>query len=47
MTSNMLLGTLGASLLGNLLTGKRPITTSQGQVTFRAGEGSVRTGQDF
>ena len=43
----MLLGTLGASLLGNLLTGKRQITTSQGQVTFRTGEGSVRTGQDF
>ena len=47
MTSNMLLGTLGASLLGNLLTGKRQITTSQGQVTFRTGEASVRTGQDF
>ena len=47
MTSNMLLGTLGASLLGNLLTGKRQITTSQGQVTFRTGEGSVRTVQDF
>ena len=43
----MLLGTLGASLLGNLLTGKRQITTSQGQVTFRTGEASVRTGQDF
>ena len=27
----MLLGTLGASLLGNLLTGKRAIATSQGQ----------------
>ena len=47
MTSNMLLGTLGASLLGNLLTGKRQITTSQGQVTFITGECSVRTGQDF
>ena len=32
---SMLLGTLGASLLGNLLTGKR---------TVRAGEGIVRTG---
>ena len=31
----MLLGTLGASLLGNLLAGKGPI---------RAGEGTVRGG---
>ena len=29
----MLLGTLGSSLLGNLLTGKR---------TIRAGEGTIR-----
>ena len=34
----MLLGTLDASLLGNLLTGKGKI---------RAGEGTVRAGQDF
>ena len=34
----MLLGTLGASLLGNLLTGKG---------TIKAGEGTVRAGQDF
>ena len=34
----MLLGTLGASLLGNLSTGKG---------TVRAGEGTVRTGLDF
>ena len=34
----MLLGTLGASLLGNLLTGKG---------TIRAAEGTVRVGQDF
>ena len=34
----MLLGTLGASLLGNLLTGKG---------TIRAGEGTIRAGQDF
>ena len=33
----MLLGTLGASLLGNLLTGKG---------TIKAGEGIVTTGQD-
>ena len=35
---SMLLGTLGASLLVNLLT-------SRG--TIRAGEGTIRVGQDF
>ena len=35
---SMFLGTLGASLLGNLLTRKD---------TIRAGEGSIRAGQDF
>ena len=35
---SMLLGTLGASLLGNLLTGKG---------TIRAGDGTIRAGQDF
>ena len=34
----MLLGTLGASFLGNILTGK---------VTIKAGEGTVRGGQGF
>ena len=34
----MLLGTLGASLSGNLLTSKG---------TFRAGEGKIRTNHDF
>ena len=34
----MLLGALGASLLGNLLTGKD---------TIRAGEGTIRACQDF
>ena len=34
---SMLLGTLGASLLGNLLAGK---------VTIRAVEGTIRAGQD-
>ena len=34
----MLFGTLGASLLGNLLAGKS---------TIRAGEGTIRAGQDF
>ena len=35
---NLLLGTLGASLLENLLTGKG---------TIRTGEGKIRAGQDF
>ena len=41
----MLEGTLGASLLGNLLTGKG--TTGTGEIAIRAGEGRVRAGQDF
>ena len=50
----MLLGTLGASLLGNPLTGKEAIATSQGREanmpgrdTIRAGKGTTRAGQDF
>ena len=35
----MLLGTLGASLLGNLLTGKGEIATCQVQGIYRAGKG--------
>ena len=35
----MLLGTLGASFLGNLLTGKGAIATSQGRGIYRAGKG--------
>ena len=35
----MLWGTLGASLLGNLLTGKGAIATSQGRGIYRAGKG--------
>ena len=48
------LGTLGASLLGNLLTGKGARATSQGRKakisgrgTITAGEGTIRAGQDF
>ena len=51
---SMLLGTLDASLLGNLLTGKRVISTSQGDEanmcargTIKSGEGTVRAGQEF
>ena len=40
----MLLGTLGASFLGNLLTDKIKIRTGQG--TIRAGKGTIRAGQD-
>ena len=58
----MLLDTLGARLLRNLLTVKRTIATSRGWQrlktlatrakmpeigTIRAGEGTIRTGQDF
>ena len=35
----MLLGTLGASLLGNLLAGKEAIAKSQGQGIYRSGKG--------
>ena len=38
----MLLGTLGASLLGILLTGEGAIATSQGWGINRAGEGILR-----
>ena len=36
---SMLLGTLGASLLGNHLTGREVIPTSQGRRIYRAGKG--------
>ena len=35
----MLLGTLGASLLGNILTGRGVIVKRQGRGTYRAGKG--------
>ena len=42
----MLSVTFGASLLGNLLTGKGAIATSQGRGTYRAerGKGVLRAG---
>ena len=50
----MLLGTLGGSLLENLLTDKGAIARCQrgkanmpGQGTIRTGESTVRAGQDF
>ena len=41
----MLLGTLGASLLENLLTSKGTIRAVEG--TIRVGKGTIRTGQYF
>ena len=43
--SSMVLGTLGDSLLRNLLTGKGKIRA--GEETTRAGKGTIRAGQDF
>ena len=42
---SILIGTLGASLLGNLSIGKRKITADED--TIRAGECTIRAGQDF
>ena len=42
---SMLLGTLGASLLGNLLTGKGIHRAGKGKGIRRAGEGIVRAGE--
>ena len=42
---SMLLGTLGASLLGNLLTGKEIQRAGKGKGIHRAGEGIVRAGE--
>ena len=41
----MLLGTLGASLLGNILTGKGIHRTGKGKGMQRAGEEIVRAGE--
>ena len=40
---SMLLGTLGTSLSGNLLTGKGIIRAGEGKGTVRAGKGSKKT----
>ena len=44
---NMVLGTLGASLLGNLVAAKGAMATREGRGTIRAGEGTSRADQDF
>ena len=41
----MLLGTLGASLLGNILTGRGDIAKRQGRGINRAGEQAIATRQ--
>ena len=41
----MLLSTLGSSLLGNLLRDKGTIRA--GKILTRAGQGTIRAGQDF
>ena len=43
----MLLGTLGASLLWDLLTGKSTIRAGEGATTASQGQGTIRAGQDF
>ena len=45
---SLLLGTICVSLLGNLLTGRGAIATSQRcEANIRAGEGTSKAGQDF
>ena len=41
---SMLLGTLGASFLGDLLTDKEALGMGPGQGTIRAGKGTFRSG---
>ena len=41
----MLLSTLGASLLGNLLAGKGAIATKQGRGPIRVSEGIIRASE--
>ena len=43
----MLLGTLGASLFGNLLASKGVKAKILGQGVIRAGKRTIKAGQDF
>ena len=47
----MLLGTLAANVLENILRGKPKITGQEliraGETTIRAGDGRIRAGRDF
>ena len=40
----MLLGTIGASLFGNLFTGKGTYRVGKGKIIYRVGEGVARAG---
>ena len=44
---SMLLGTLGASLLRNLLTGSGIIRAGQRAIAMSRGRGAIRTGENF
>ena len=44
---SMLLGTLGASLLRNLLKGSGIIRAGQGAIAMSRGRGAIRTGENF
>ena len=43
----MLLDTLGANLLGNLLTGKWKNSIGEGVMATSQGQGTIRAAQDF
>ena len=43
----MLLGTLGTSLLENLLTGKEVMRAGEGAIATSQERGTIRAGQDF
>ena len=43
----MLFGTLGASLLGNLLIGKRANRADEGATATSKWQGTIRSAQDF
>ena len=43
----MLLGTVGASLLGNILTGRDTIRAGKGAIATSQGRGMIRASQDF
>ena len=43
----MLLATLGASWLGNLLTGKGTIRVVEGTIAKSWGQGTIRGGENF
>ena len=44
---SILLGTLGVSFLGNLLTGKGVMTAGEGETAATQGRGMIRVGHDF